>query len=36
LWKILLREPLDARNRLLIEEDDEFENVPVSDQEELV
>lgn len=36
LWKILLREPLDARNRLLIEEDDEFENVPVSDQEEPV
>lgn len=34
LWKILLREPLDARNRLLIEEDDEFENVPKSDQDD--
>jgi len=33
LWKILLREPLDARNRLLAEEDDEFENVPESAQE---
>lgn len=34
LWKILLREPLDARNRLLIEEDNEFENVPKGDQDE--
>jgi superfamily II RNA helicase len=26
LWKILMREPLDARNRMLVEEANEFEN----------
>lgn len=30
LWKILMREPLDARNRMLIEEANEFENDPTS------
>lgn len=29
LQRILLREPLDARNRMLVEEVDEFENVPI-------
>ena len=29
LQRILLREPLDARNRMLVEEVDEFENIPV-------
>lgn len=29
LQKILLREPLDARNRMLVEEADEFENIPL-------
>jgi hypothetical protein len=33
LQRILLREPLDARNRMLVEEVDEFENVPVSQEE---
>ncbi|APJ03524.1 hypothetical protein AXG55_06225 [Silvanigrella aquatica] len=33
LQRILLREPLDARNRMLVEEVDEFENVPVSEAE---
>ncbi|BBH52888.1 DEAD/DEAH box helicase [Fluviispira sanaruensis] len=30
LQRILLREPLDARNRMLVEEANELENVPVS------
>ena len=30
LWKILMREPLDARNRMLIEEANEFENEPLT------
>ncbi len=34
LQKILLREPLDARNRMLVEETDEFENIPISENEE--
>ncbi|MES2615732.1 MAG: DEAD/DEAH box helicase [Bdellovibrionota bacterium] len=29
LWKTLMREPLDARNRMLIEEASEFENIPI-------
>jgi DEAD/DEAH box helicase len=33
LQRILLREPLDARNRMLVEEVDEFENIPVSLEE---
>ncbi|WP_397600971.1 DEAD/DEAH box helicase [Silvanigrella sp.] len=33
LQRILLREPLDARNRMLVEEADEFENIPGSLEE---
>ncbi len=33
LQRILLREPLDARNRMLAEEVDEFENIPGSQEE---
>ena len=33
LQRILLREPLDARNRMLVEEADEFENTPGSQEE---
>ncbi len=34
LWKTLMREPLDARNRMLVEEANEFENVPTTAIEE--
>lgn len=36
LWKILMRDPLDARNRMLIEEDNEFENTPLESEQTTV
>lgn len=32
LWKVLMREPLDARNRMLIEEASEAENTPLAEK----